>query len=82
MSARRAGFTLLELLIASAIGTLCLAGVLVFFTGTNRLNRETFGKLKGALDERAEREKTLFVRARETATVDLPFVKRAWEVVK
>lgn len=82
MKTPRAAFTLLELLIASSIGTICLTGVVVFFIAVNRLNGETFGKLKGALNARVEREKTLFVRARETATVDLPFVKRAWEVGK
>ena len=59
MNARK-GFTLLEVMIASAIMVIAMAGVATLFTGIHRLVANAFCVAQASLDLRAEREHLLF----------------------
>ena len=59
MNARK-GFTLLEVMIASAIMVIVMAAVAVFFTGIHRLVANAFCVAQASLDMRVEREHLLF----------------------
>lgn len=56
----RTGFTLLEMMIASAISVVVALALGTFFIGTHRLVRASHGLARASLDLRAEREHLLF----------------------
>ncbi len=56
----RKGFTLLEVMIASAISVIAMAALATFFLGVQRLVAHAFCVAQASLDMRAEREHLLF----------------------
>ena len=59
MTARR-GFTLLELMVASAISVVIATAIGTFFVGAHRLVKQSSSVARASLDLRAEREHLLF----------------------
>lgn len=61
----RSGFTLLEVLMASAIATLVAASLATFFVGSRRLIRDSYVESQLSLKLREQRERILFQTMRE-----------------
>lgn len=76
----RSAFTIVELMIATAITCVMAAGTFLFFSGSKTLSREAYDEVTGMMASRADRERDLFVRARQFVDVQLPFSNR-WEEV-
>ena len=76
----RSAFTLIELMIATAITCLVAAGTFMFFSGSGRISRAGYREINNALSNRVDREKRLFVPARTDGTVFLPCDGLAGEV--
>lgn len=68
----RPAFTVVELMIALSISTIVIAGVLVFFSGANRLGRDAYQTVEGALSNRVVRAKQFLAQAQAPKNVDLP----------
>ena len=75
------GFTLVELMIATAITCLIAAGTFLFFSGSKTLSKDAYGEVTRALTARIDREKSLFVEARLQVDVRLPG-SNLWEEVR
>ena len=68
----RSAFTLVELMIATAITCLIATGTFMFFSGSGRMSKESYREINNALSNRVDREKRLFVSARTGGAVLLP----------
>lgn len=75
------GFTLAELMLATAITCLIAAAAFVFFSGSARLSRDAYDEVTGAMSDRTFREQALFVEARRVPDVRLPG-SNLWESVR
>ena len=73
----RPAFTLIELMIATALTCVIAAGTYVFFAGSGRISREGYDAISSALANRVARERS-FLRAQADGTVNPP-VGRALE---
>ena len=77
----RAGFTLVELMIATALTCLIAAGTFLFFSGSKTLSRAAYDEVTRAMSARTDREKSLFAEARRLVDVRLPG-SNLWEEVR
>ena len=68
----RPAFTLVELMLATAITCVIAAGVYVFFSGSGRISREGYREINAALSNRVDREKRLFVPSQKGWYVNPP----------
>lgn len=77
----RPAFTLIELMIATALTCLIAAGTFLFFSGSKTLSRDAYDTVTRAMSARIDREKSLFVEARLKVDVCLPSSNH-WEEVR
>lgn len=68
----RPAFTLVELLIASAVACVIAAGTFMFFSGSGRISQDAYREINNALSNRVDRELRLFAPTRTGGTVLLP----------
>lgn len=77
----RTGFTLVELMVATALTCLIAAGTFLFFSGSKTLSKDAYDEVTRAMSARTDREKSLFVEARRFVDVRLPG-SNLWEEVR
>ena len=76
----RPAFTLVELMIATAITCVIAAGVFMFFSGSGRLSKDAYEAVSAAMTNRVEREKAIFRADSRSGNPYLPYdASRRWE---
>lgn len=76
----RPAFTLVELMLATAITCVIAAGVFMFFSGSGRLSKDAYETVSAVMSNRVERENAIFAPGRLRESPDLPYdTGRGWE---
>jgi len=69
---RERGFTLVEMMIATAVSGVLLLALVVLYLGSDKMIRGINDNVRESLGDRVERERTAFGPARNGGTWNLP----------